>query len=80
MDQLAISARRAPTFDDFSRAFDELRQARNAWEAFGEARYEKMPPVGVWAAKRAYDDALKQYDAIVAAIVDPGSAKLPIQP
>lgn len=59
------------TFHDFSHAFDELRSARKAWEAYGEARHEKMPPAGVWTAKRAYDEALKRYDAIVAALVDP---------
>jgi hypothetical protein len=65
------------TFQAFSEAFDEMQRARRAWEAFGQARYDQLPPPGVWTTKRAYDEALKQYELIVAALVDPESTRSP---
>ena len=59
-----------PTFHDFSEAFDELQRAQIVWEMFGEARHAEVPPAGAWAAKRGYNEALKRYERIVAAIID----------
>ena len=59
-----------PTFDDFSKAFDEVLQARRTLEAIGDKARAAIPPVSTRAAQRAYDDAVKRYDYIVAALIN----------
>ena len=58
-------------FVAFSRAFDEVREARKALEKFGTARLDNPPPPEVSAAQKAFVDAVKRYKAVVAALIEP---------
>ena len=58
-------------FADFSKAFDDLQEARKAVEKYGTARLANPPAPEVIAAQVAFNDASKRYDAIVAALIRP---------
>jgi hypothetical protein len=60
-----------PTFEDFSKAYDEVQSARKALEAFGTARLADPPPLEVTAAQKAFVEAAKRYKAIVEALINP---------
>jgi hypothetical protein len=58
-------------FADFSKAFDEVGEARKALEKFGTARLDNPRAPEVVAAQMAFVHAVKRYDAIVAALIKP---------
>ena len=58
-------------FADFSKAFDEVQAARKAVEKYGPARLANPPAPEVIAAQKAFDDAVRRYDEIVAALIKP---------
>ena len=58
-------------FDAFSKAFDDVAEARRAVEKYGVARLANPPAPQVVAAQRKFDDAVNKYNAIVAALIKP---------
>ena len=58
-------------FADFSNAYDEVQQARKTLEVFGTARLASPPAPEVIAAQRAFDEATKKYNKIVATLIKP---------
>jgi hypothetical protein len=58
-------------FADFSKAFDHVQEARKTVEKYGTARLANPPAPEVLAAQKAFDDAVKRYNAIVAALIKP---------
>ena len=58
-------------FADFSKAFDELQEARKAVEKYGTARLANPPAPEVLAAQKAFNEAARRYDEVVGALVKP---------
>lgn len=58
-------------FADFSKAFDELQEARKAVEKYGTARLANPPAPEVLAAQKAFNEATRRYDEVVGALVKP---------
>jgi hypothetical protein len=58
-------------FVTFSKAFDDVREARKALEKYGTARLADPRAPEIVAAQTAFVHAVKRYDAIVAALIKP---------
>jgi hypothetical protein len=58
-------------FGEFSKAFDEVHEARKALEKYGTARLSNPPPPEVVAAQKAFVAAATRYNEIVAALIKP---------
>ena len=56
---------------NFSKAFDELQEARKAVEKYGTARLANPPAPEVLAAQKAFNEATRRYDEVVGALVKP---------
>ena len=58
-------------FADFSKAFDEVKEAHRAFEKYRAARLANPLAPEVTAAQKTFVDAGKRYNAIVEALIKP---------